>query len=139
MMRQAPESRFPITIVPEDIDELDHVNNAVYLRWVQTVVVAHWERLGSPEWTASHLWVALRHEIHYRSAVEMTDRVSAIVRVVTVKGVRATFTTKFVRTGDLVAHAESDWCCLDVLTRRPKRISADIANRFLGSDGAALA
>lgn len=28
-------------VLPEDIDQLHHVNNVVYLRWVQEVAVAH--------------------------------------------------------------------------------------------------
>lgn len=40
----APSQRFEIEIVvvPEDIDDLGHVNNVVYLRWVQEVAIAHW-------------------------------------------------------------------------------------------------
>ena len=41
-----------IQIQPDDIDELGHVNNVVYLRWVQDVATAHW-RAAAPAGTSS--------------------------------------------------------------------------------------
>jgi acyl-CoA thioester hydrolase len=48
----------PIGILPADIDHMGHVNNSVYLKWVQEAVVRYWESLAPPEAVARHLWVA---------------------------------------------------------------------------------
>ena len=40
--------------MPEDIDEQNHVNNTVYLRWVQEVATAHWEAIASSEAQEGH-------------------------------------------------------------------------------------
>ena len=40
------ECVFPVT--NEDIDDLGHVNNVVYLRWVQDVAAAHWQSATTP-------------------------------------------------------------------------------------------
>ena len=35
-----------ITAAAEDIDELGHVNNAVWVRWIQDIAVAHWDAVA---------------------------------------------------------------------------------------------
>ena len=57
--------RHPIAIEPADIDHMGHVNNAVYLKWVQEAVVDYWSSVAPPSAVAQHLWVALKHEITY--------------------------------------------------------------------------
>ncbi len=49
MNRDSSRERFEIDIqvTPADIDRLGHVNNVVYLRWVQDAAVAHW-RAAAP-------------------------------------------------------------------------------------------
>ena len=54
-----------IDVKPEDIDELGHVNNVVYLGWVQLVAATHWSQLTTDEIRSKNIWVALRHEIDY--------------------------------------------------------------------------
>src|ERR1039457_1762017 len=46
-----------IPVEPADIDELGHVNNVAYLRWVQDVAVAHWRAIAAVEDQAKLLWV----------------------------------------------------------------------------------
>ena len=58
--------RFPVAIDPADIDHMGHVNNSVYLKWVQDAVVDYWRTVAPPDAVARHLWVALKHEITYR-------------------------------------------------------------------------
>ena len=60
-----PPFELDIRIKSEDIDELGHVNNVVYLSWVQDVAIAHWAFLTTPEHREKFVWVALRHEIDY--------------------------------------------------------------------------
>ena len=52
-----------VSVLPGDIDEQNHVNNTVYLRWVQDVATAHWRAVASPDAQESIGWVVLRHEI----------------------------------------------------------------------------
>src|ERR671923_1718953 len=64
-----------VSVLPEDIDEQNHVNNTVYLRWVQDVATAHWKSLASAEAQDAIRWVVLRHEIDYRSAANLGDEI----------------------------------------------------------------
>ena len=69
--------RHPVAIEPGDIDHMGHVNNAVYLKWVQEAVVDYWSSVAPPSAVAQHLWVALKHEITYLRPTFLTDNPSA--------------------------------------------------------------
>src|SRR5438105_15818185 len=83
----------PIAIEPADIDHMGHVNNAVYLKWVQDAVVDYWRSVAPPDAVASHLWVALKHEITYLKPTFLQDNVVAEVIDQTVDGARAILNT----------------------------------------------
>ncbi len=121
----------PIGILPADIDHMGHVNNSVYLKWVQDAVVRYWESLAPPDAVARHLWVALSHEIQYRRPAFLDDVVVADVIADKVEGAKAFFTTVITRGEEIVAEIRSSWCCLDAVSKRPARLAKDIAARFL--------
>ncbi|MEA1071568.1 thioesterase family protein [Sphingomonas sp. LY29] len=121
----------PIGIVAADIDHMGHVNNSVYLKWVQEAVIRYWESLAPPEAVARHLWVALSHEIKYRRPTFLDDVVVADVVAQKVEGAKALFTTVIKRGETVLAEVTSSWCCLDAVTKRPARLARDIAARFI--------
>jgi acyl-CoA thioester hydrolase len=123
--------RHAIGILPADIDHMGHVNNSVYLKWVQEAVVRYWEKVAPAEVVADHLWVALKHEISYRRPAFLDDIVVADVIAEQVQGARAFFTTVIKRGEEVVAEVRSIWCCLDSTTRKPARLARDITARFL--------
>ncbi|MBE0529957.1 MAG: acyl-CoA thioesterase [Rhodospirillales bacterium] len=125
---------YGVDVAADDIDEMGHVNNAVYLKWVQVAVLRHWHRLVPKEVVAAHLWVALKHEICYRHPAFLHDHV--IVKVVLEKllGARAFYKTMINRGDDILAEVESCWCCLDAVTKKPVRLARDIVARFLPSE-----
>ncbi len=124
---------YNIAIEPDDIDFMGHVNNANYLKWVQDAVVAHWEKIAPSEAVATHLWVALKHEITYRKPAFLDDDVIAEVLLEKVHGARAFYSTVIRRGEDVLAEVQSSWCCVDADTLRPMRIAKDIAANFFGS------
>ena len=121
----------PIGILPADIDHMGHVNNSVYLKWVQEAVVRFWESVAPPEAVARHLWIALSHEIRYRRPAFLDDIVVADVIAEKVEGAKALFTTVIKRGEVVLAEVKSSWCCLDAVTHRPARLARDIAARFV--------
>ena len=126
--------RYPIGILPADIDHMGHVNNSVYLKWVQDAVVRYWEKVAPAEAVSSHLWVALKHEISYRRPAFLEDIVVADVIAEQVQGARAFFTTIIKRGEEVVAEVKSTWCCLDATSLRPARLAKDVVRRFLPQD-----
>lgn len=121
---------YDIDVVAEDIDEMDHVNNAVYLKWVQAAVLGHWHRIAPKEAVAAHVWVALKHEIRYISPAFINDHV--VVRVILEKyqGARAFYKTLINRGDQVLAEVDSCWACLDAVTRKPVRLARNIRARF---------
>ena len=125
--------RHAIGIVPADIDHMGHVNNSVYLRWVQEAVVRYWERVAPADAVAKHLWVALKHDIEFRRPTFLDDVIVADVIAEQMQGARAFFTTVIRRGEDVLAEVKSTWCCLDAGSMRPARLAKDIVCRFLPS------
>lgn len=123
--------RHPVAIEPADIDHMGHVNNAVYLKWVQEAVIDYWRSVAPPDAVAGHLWVALKHEISYRKPTFLQDAVVAEVIAEKVEGARAYFTTIVRRGQDVLSEVRSIWCCLDAATHRPARLAREVASRFL--------
>ncbi|MEL6528457.1 MAG: thioesterase family protein, partial [Pseudomonadota bacterium] len=95
--------RFPITVLPEDIDFMGHVNNARYLNWVQDAVLAHWNKLAPAEEVASKAWVALKHEITYRKPAFLEDDVFASTVLERYNGARAFYSTVIQRGEEVLA------------------------------------
>ena len=123
--------RHPVAILPADIDHMGHVNNAVYLTWVQEAVIDYWRSVAPPDAVASHLWVALKHEISYRKPTFLQDNVVAEVIAEKVEGARAYFTTIVRRGQDVLSEVKSTWCCLDAASLRPVRLAREVTARFL--------
>ena len=123
--------RHSIAISPADIDHMGHVNNSVYLTWVQDAVVDYWQSVAPADAVASHLWVALKHEISYFKPTFLTDNVVAEVIAEKVEGARAYFTTVVKRGQDVLSEVRSCWCCLDSASLRPVRLARDVISRFV--------
>jgi len=123
--------RHPGAIAPSDIDHMGHVNNSVYLRWVQEAVLSYWEKVAPAEAVARHLWVALKHEITYRKPAFLHDAVTADVVAEHAEGARTFFRTLFKRGEEVLAEVKSCWCCLDAATKRPVRVAKDVVDRFV--------
>lgn len=128
-------SRFTktITATPEDIDELGHVNNAVWVRWIQDVAVSHWAAVAAPEHRDAYIWVVTRHEIDYRGNVSAGETVTAETWVPDPpKGARFDRHMRFTDAeGRVKVEAVSTWAMLDRVTGRLVRVRSEIAAPFL--------
>lgn len=136
MMLEIPNDRgvfrLEIHVLPEDIDEQNHVNNVVYLRWVQEVANAHWNSLGSEVLKNKYKWVVLRHEIDYHAPAFFGDKIVASTWIDVPEGPRQKRYVSIQRRGDLktLASASTSWCLLDAKSGRPKRVSLEITSVF---------
>lgn len=132
-MKESPEVfELPIAVQATDIDQLGHVNNVTYLRWVQDVAVAHWEAAAPTADQAALVWVVLRHEIDYKRPAVAHDRILARTWVGPATRLRFERRTEIVRAADrqLLARARTLWCPLDARTGRPAEVSAAVRARF---------
>jgi len=122
----------PLDIRPEHIDENEHVNNVVYVGWLQDVGTVHWNARFDDATRAKWSWVALRHEIDYLRPIQ-PDATGIIARtwVGDPQGPRF---ARYVRIEDaegrVCAQGISEWCLVDSKTLRPHRIPADMIAPF---------
>ncbi|HVJ02120.1 MAG TPA: acyl-CoA thioesterase [Sphingomonas sp.] len=122
-----------ITAGPEDIDVLGHVNNAVWVKWIQDVAVAHWEAVAPPEHRDAYIWVVTRHEIDYRGNVSEGETVTAETWVSDPpRGARFDRYMRFTGAdGKVRVEAKTTWAILDRATGRLLRVPAEVAAPFL--------
>ena len=130
----APDGAFAIRRMVEaaDLDAQAHVNNVVYVRWVQDAAIAHWEALTTAETRAAVGWVLLRHEIDYLRPAVLGDAVGIRTRVGHLEGLTFERHTELRREGDgrLLARSRTLWCPVDPRTGRPRRVGAELRAVF---------
>lgn len=119
---------FDIPVTDGDIDEQGHVNNVVYLRYVQDVASAHWNTLANEALKKQCAWVVLRHEIDYVNQAVAGDVLEARTWVGETTGVRSVRLVDLYLKGTqrVVARARTVWCLLNAQTRKPMRIDPEI-------------
>jgi len=124
----AEKFSYKIKIKESDIDEYCHVNNVVYLRWIQEVSMAQWYEVTSPELRALYALVIVRHEINYLSPAILSDEIIAYSWAGGYQGAKFERHVQLcqARTGKVIAEAKTTWCLLDAKKLRPKRIEQDV-------------
>ncbi|VVS97211.1 Thioesterase [Sphingomonas sp. EC-HK361] len=121
------------TATPADIDELGHVNNAVWVRWIQDLATSHWAAVAPAEHQAAFIWVVTRHEIDYRGNVREGKTVTGETWVPSApKGARFDRHVRFLDAhGRVVVEAVTTWALLDRASGRLLRVRPEIAAPFL--------
>ncbi len=134
-MTNEPFTRI-FTATPADIDELGHVNNAVWVRWIQDMATSHWAAVADSAHVAAYIWVVTRHEIDYRGNVAAGESVTG--RTWIEKPPRgATFDRRveFVTAdGKTIVSANTTWAMLDRASQRLMRVPAEVAAPFMGGN-----
>ena len=120
------------TAQPADIDELDHVNNSVWVSWIQDLAIAHWNAAASPEHVAAYYWVVVRHEIDFRGNIAAGESVEGRTWVDEApRGAKFDRHVEFVKDGKVIVRAKTTWAILDKTTGRALRVPTDVAGRFV--------
>jgi acyl-CoA thioester hydrolase len=121
------------TPTPTDIDELGHVNNAVWVRWIQEMATSHWNAVALPEHIAAYIWVVTRHEIDYRGNVTLGEMVTGRTWIESLpKGAQFDRRVEFADAdGKVIVSANTTWAMLDKATGRLVRVRPEIVAPFL--------
>ncbi|GEO05011.1 thioesterase [Adhaeribacter aerolatus] len=128
MKQDAEKFSLAINVQEQDIDELGHVNNVVYLRWVQEVATAHWNHAAPAGLQEMYTWVVIRHEIDYFYPAFLGDNIIGYTWVGEHQGAKFVRFVKLCQAGSgkVLAEAKTTWCLLDAKTKRPRRIEQDV-------------
>lgn len=116
----------------EHIDELGHVNNAVWVRWIQDVATTHWHAVARAEDRDTYVWMVTRHEIDYRGNVAEGETVTAETFIpAPPRGARFDRRVDFRdAAGKVVVSANTTWAMIEKATGRPRPIRPEIAEPF---------
>ena len=129
-MEQAPRKSvsytYSLTVEPEHIDNLNHVNNVVYLQWVNDISEKHWNILAVNGLKEKYFWVVLRHELDYHNEAFLNDELSLETWIGESKGVKSVRHVEIYKGDNLLLKAASTWCLIDAKTLKPTRIKNDI-------------
>jgi acyl-CoA thioester hydrolase len=124
------------TAAPEHIDVLGHVNNAVWVQWMEQIAVAHWEAVADPAHKDAYYWVVVRHEIDYLRAAYEGDRIVGRTWVGEApKGAKFDRHLEFTGAdGKLCVQARTTWAVIDKAAGRPIRVPSEVVAPFLGGE-----
>ena len=123
-----------LTATPDAIDELGHVNNAVWVQWIQQVATGHWDAAAPQSHKDAYIWVVVRHEIDYLRALGPGESVTARTWVADKpQGAKFDRFMEFTGAdGKVHVRARTVWALLDKASGRPLRVTADVVAPFLG-------
>ncbi len=117
---------------PEHIDELGHVNNTVWVQWIQDMATAHWDAVARAEDRAAFFWVVVRHEIDYRGNVSEGAEVTAETWIEgSAQGAKSLRRVEFTdAAGKRLVSAATTWAMLDRATGRLARVRPEVLAAF---------
>jgi acyl-CoA thioester hydrolase len=122
-----------ITALPEHIDVLGHVNNAVWVQWMEQVATEHWMRDADPAHVEAYVWVVTRHEIDYRGNVTQGETVEARTWIGgPPRGARFDRLMEFTGPdGKVKVAAKSTWAIVEKASGRILRVPPEVASPFV--------
>lgn len=128
-------NRFAMTFTAraQHIDEMGHVNNAVWVGWMEDIATAHWQHDGRPEDVAAYAWVVTRHEIDYRGNVHEGDVVEAVTEIREgPTGARFDRHITFSDAdGKAIVRAKTTWAMVDRKTGKLMRVPPEVTAPFM--------
>lgn len=122
--------------VPADVvDENGHVNNVVYVQWMQDAAIRHSDAVGCTQATraAGASWIVRSHEIEYLHPVFAGDEISILTWVSNFRKVRSLRKYRFVHARDhrVLAKGATDWVFVNTERKRPCLIPKEIREAFI--------
>lgn len=125
-------------VPPDVIDELGHVSNLEWVRWVSRIATAHSESVGLGFAAYSELgllWVVRRHEVDYLAEALEGQELEVATWIADVRGATSRRSTTFhrVEQGErtqLLVRAETTWAMIDTQRRRPTRVPKQLLERY---------
>lgn len=121
-----------ITVSKDDLDDLNHVNNVRYVQWVQDIAKGHWLAYATKDIQETYSWFLVNHFIEYKSQALLGDQLLLKTYVPKVEGVSTIRHVEIIniKTEQLIVNSKAKWCLIDSKTRRPSRITPEIADLF---------
>ncbi|TMU56777.1 acyl-CoA thioesterase [Flagellimonas algicola] len=124
-----------LTVQEQDLDDNQHVNNVRYVEWVQNISKKHWEAATNPDIRKNMIWVVKNHNISYQRSALLGDELLLKTHIQKTQGPLSIRVVEIHhnKTGQLIVKAITEWCLLDAISLRPKRVPEAIQKLFKGT------
>ena len=121
-----------ITVTKNDLDDLNHVNNIIYIRWIQEIAKFHWESLVSNDIRKNYYWVLLEHQIKYLHPAFLGDKIKIKTYIEKTGGIKSNRIVEIYNTDTniLIVKSKTIWCLINVKSNKPSRITDEIRQAF---------
>ena len=125
-----------VKVLPEEIDQLGHANNRVYLNWIMTAAYTHSESLGLSVDDYLNIGVAMvakRHELNYIAATFVNDELIIGTWIATNDNrFNSQRNYQIIRLSDdkTILRAETDWVSMDIQTGKPQRMPEEFIHCY---------
>ena len=121
-----------ITVSKNDLDDLNHVNNVVYIDWIQEIAKNHWKSLVSNEIIKNYYWVLLEHQIKYLNPALLDDKIRLKTYIEKTEGIKSSRIVEIYNqdTNKLLVTSKTIWCLINAKTNKPNRITDEIRDAF---------
>ncbi len=120
-----------ISVEDQQIDSLGHVNNEVYLSWVNQLAKEHWQKLAPENIRKQYRWVVRRQELEYFKEVFPKEKLLAKTWVEEMHGAHSLRRVQISRNGDLVLDARTKWILIDAQNGQVCRITEPLTRMFM--------
>ncbi|KZY00810.1 thioesterase [Erythrobacter sp. HI0028] len=131
--RVIPSFTRSFTAEARHIDEMGHVNNAVWVQWIQDMATAHWDAAARSEDREQYVWLVVRHEIDYRGNIDLGQSVEGTTWIE--GGARGAKSLRRVdfrdAAGRVIVSAATTWAMLDRTSGRPARVRPEVIAPFV--------
>lgn len=131
-MPPLPIFRFTFIVPKSAIDEYGHVNNVIYVQWMQDAATRHPQAIPEFKQPENTGWFAREHRIEYLAPAFLGDELEVRTWIAEEKLSRAVRKYEFVRTADnkVIARGQTLWFFVNLTTGRPLPIPAEIMALF---------
>ena len=126
---------YPVKVTAADIDANRHVNNVVYIRWVQEAAEAHWRAAADADLVADIAWVVMSHEIEYKKPALPDEALTVKTWVEAGTALTSERHCRIVRNADgaLMARVKTVWCAVNPVNGKPRRLPSWVNEIFVHS------
>ena len=129
-----PIYTYEITVPDEAVDENGHVNNVMYVQWMQDAAVRHYEAMGGRQITIDigATWVVRSHMVEYLRPAFASERIKVETWVVNMRRVRSLRRYRFLRSADeqVLVRGETDWVFVDANSGAPRAVPVEVTKLF---------
>ena len=121
-----------VKVIKDHLDALNHVNNVQYLLWAQDIAKAHWQKINEII-KDEGVWMVRSHEVEYRLGGFLDEQIRIETYVKNVRGPLSQRVVEFYnnKNAQLMVRCKTQWCYVDLASRKPIKVSTKIQNLFL--------